>query len=159
MGDPGPSDGADDRLDGRHHPAGRSKHLDPLRHTLVHDRLPVGHHDELRSRGYPGDDFCELIGPHSGLSAFSSRTFSEPRSLRRILKPHHWTAFRPPASHSSYDARLISKYIFDARLATLVRCAAFVTSRATAGATFLLKTDGMMYSSDSSSFPTQEAMA
>src|SRR4030067_1026397 len=91
MSDPGPADGADDRLGGPHPFAGRAKHLSPP----------------------------------------------------------------PPAAAASYDARLISKYIFDARLATLVRCAAFETSRATAGDTFRLKTDGKMYSTVFSSFATQ----
>jgi len=44
----------------------------------------------------------------------------------------------------SYDTRLISAYAFGARWATLVRCAARETSLATIGATFRLKTDGMM---------------
>src|SRR3972149_1794942 len=96
MGDPSPADGADDRLDGRPHSAGPSKHLDPLRDTLVHDWLPIGHHDELCSRGYPGDDFFKVIRSHCGLFAFSSSTLSEQRSLSRILMPQHWTVFRPP---------------------------------------------------------------
>src|SRR3990172_6249979 len=113
MGDPSPADGADDRLDGRHHSAGRSKHLDPLRDTLVHDWLPIGHHDELCSRGYPGDDFFQVIRSHCGLFAFSSRTHSEQHSLSRIIKPQHWTAFRPPPpSDGPPDARVISKETF-----------------------------------------------
>src|SRR3989337_2494033 len=131
MGDPGPADGADDRLDGRHHSAGRSKHLDPLSDTLVHDWLPIGHHDELCSRGYPGDDFFQVIRSHCGLFAFSPRHHSEQPPLSRILKPQHWAPFRPPpASDASCDARLISKYIFGARLATLERWPAFGTPRA-----------------------------
>src|SRR3990172_9131762 len=96
MGDPGPADGGDDRLDGRHHSAGRSKHLDPLRDTLVHDWLPFWHYDEFCPRGYPGGDLFMVIRSRCVFFAFSTRTLSEQRSLSRILKPQHWTAFRPP---------------------------------------------------------------
>ena len=48
------------------------------------------------------------------------------------------------APRHPYDTRLISAYAFGARWATLVRCAARETSLATIGATFRLKTDGMM---------------
>jgi hypothetical protein len=40
-------------------------------------------------------------------------------------------------------SRLISEYVREVLRATLVRCAARETSRATAGDTFRLKTDGI----------------